>query len=77
MIEFILKKPHRKNCTLWKDPWFLDTNNRFWGDTLGRSNGSSKRWIPVECNSTDCNARGVVSVESIEQAIYEQEKRKK
>ena len=59
--------PHRDDCNglrmveegFWDSAWWL-TGECESRDAAGRKGARTTRWIVIECNTTDCDARAIV-----------------
>ena len=68
-----VKKTHRDGCYAveevargdWPWPWAF-VGKGYWGDRLGRRNGSSVHWALVVCNDAVCHASFAVRWDAIE-----------
>lgn len=68
-----MERPHRKDCDAvrtveegrWDSPWWFPGKVE-WRDKIGRRiKSGSRRFLVFECNSTDCQARVLVSEDDL------------
>lgn len=54
----------------WGSPWWVPGTS-YYGDKLGRhKRGSSRRWLILQCNNTDCHAELMVEENSLVDFIW-------
>lgn len=74
------EREHKADCYaveqvaagVWDSPWAIMPTSPgyvFYGDRLGRTNGTTTSWLIVVCNDTSCPARALVNFAVIEGAV--------
>lgn len=82
MLKVKLLQDHSKDCVYvthpnlnHHSPWFFDTytpEKHLLLSRAGDKRGNGSRWIEVKCaHSSKCQARAIIRVDSIEDAVQE------
>lgn len=79
----IIKKQHASECWAvravqqmdWYSPWYLPNEPTFYGDRIGGRRGNTTNWVTFRCNSTNCDAWGLIRQMFLEDTIHDEVKK--